>query len=438
MTTTSRKHRSEAHRPQAPLSGIRGSALYVGALLGPSLLLLPGLAAQIAGPASVLAWCGLLLLSGLLAVVFARLGIRITGGVGEYTAAGLGVRAGRAASWCFLLGVVVGAPVVCLIGGGYVADLTGGGRGTAVVAAFGLLLAVVVLTLSGARTTTTVQLVLVAVLIALVAVAVTGSVPSARAENWVPFAPHGWLAIGPASSALMLSFVGWEAVAPLTARLRDPKRQLPRVIGTAFLVTTIVYLGLAAATVAVLGGTDEAVPLAGLLRAAVGPAGTVLATIAAVALTLAATNAYLTGAAAVLAELRAGAAVGSPKSIVSRNRLQLGIVGAGVGVLAAVGSGVIDTAELVTVPTALFLAVYLGCTVAAARIMRGAARAAAVTAACAVLAVLSFAGWAVLVPLATVIATWPERSRATTHGSLSGSHVDVSEEGTCRPRRSPR
>ncbi|MDT7599464.1 MAG: amino acid efflux transporter, partial [Pseudonocardiales bacterium] len=41
------------------LSTSHGAALYVGALLGPSLLLLPGLAAALAGPASIVAWLGL-------------------------------------------------------------------------------------------------------------------------------------------------------------------------------------------------------------------------------------------------------------------------------------------------------------------------------------------------------------------------------------------
>ena len=56
------------------LTTARGAALYIGALLGPGLLLLPGLAAAEAGPASLLAWAGLLGLSALFAVVFTALG----------------------------------------------------------------------------------------------------------------------------------------------------------------------------------------------------------------------------------------------------------------------------------------------------------------------------------------------------------------------------
>src|SRR3954471_13782119 len=113
------------------------TALYVGAVLGPGVLLLPALAARIAGPASVLAWAGLLALSIPLAITFAALGVRWpeAGGTASYVRAVFGARAGRATGWWFVAGVAVGAPAVALIGGFYVAELVGGGRSTAVVAA---------------------------------------------------------------------------------------------------------------------------------------------------------------------------------------------------------------------------------------------------------------------------------------------------------------
>ncbi|SCE22051.1 amino acid efflux transporter, partial [Streptomyces sp. IgraMP-1] len=136
---------------------------------------------------------GLLLLSGLIALVFTRLGTRAGSatGVAGYTAAGLGPRAGQAAAWCFLAGVVTGAPVVCLIGGAYVAELLGAGGRTAYVAALCRLVLVLAVRLGGVRTGTGLQLVLVAVLVTLVVVAVAGAAPGARAAHWTPFAPGG-------------------------------------------------------------------------------------------------------------------------------------------------------------------------------------------------------------------------------------------------------
>src|SRR6201990_2838349 len=208
----------------AGLTTARGAALYIGALLGPGLLLLPGLAAAEAWPAAVPPWARLLVLSGLFAVVFGSLGrgFPSAGGVIGYVRAGLGARASAIAGWSFLAGVIAGAPVVCLIGAGYVTELTGGGRPARALIAAVLLLVVIALAVGGLRASATAQLLLVSLLIAVVVIAVAGAAGASRAANWTPFAPHGWQAVGHAAATLMLSFVGWEAGAALTKRVAHP------------------------------------------------------------------------------------------------------------------------------------------------------------------------------------------------------------------------
>jgi amino acid efflux transporter len=383
-----------AHRP---LSVARGAALYIGALLGPGLLLLPGLAAGLAGPASVLAWLGLLGISGLFALVFTALGTRLPGGGGviAYTAAGLGRRAGRAVGWCFLTAVVLGAPVVCLIGASYVTAFTGGGREvTALVAAL-LLACVSGLTLAGARIGTAAQMALVGLLLAVIVAAVAGSLHAARTANWTPFAPHGWAAVGGAASVLMLSFVGWEAVAPLTQRLKNPARSLPRVTAAAFAVTAAVYLTLAGTVVAVLGPrADGPVPVADLLRVAVGATGPAIAAGAAVLLTLATVNAYQTGAAALAAHLRSARTL-PPDAAGRTPAFFVCVAASGIIELTAEAFGALDADRMVTLPTCLFLVVYAGSTASAARLLRGPLRIAAALACVASVGVLAFSGAAV-------------------------------------------
>ncbi|MGH3214647.1 MAG: APC family permease [Trebonia sp.] len=397
------------------LTTARGAALYIGALLGPGLLLLPGLAAAEAGPASLLAWTGLLGLSALFAVVFTALGRAFpsAGGVIGYVAAGLGVRQGLAAGWSFLAGVIAGAPVVCLIGAGYLTELTGGGRvGQAVIAA-ALLLTVLALAAGGMRTSATAQLLMVSLLIVVVIVAVAGSAASAHAANWTPFAPHGWLAVGHAATTLMLSFVGWEAVAPLTAQFADPARQLPRVVGITLAVTSVFYLGLAVVTISVLGtGGGSMAPLADLLRRAIGPAGTAAGAVAAIVLTLGAVNAYVNGAAAMTGRL-----LGGPRRPASAARAAAGeasgrrpgrllllaaIAGTGLPLIALYGVGLVSPVSLVAIPTTLFLTVYLGSMLAAARVLHGLARLAAVPATAATAIMLAYCGWALAVPAAII------------------------------------
>jgi len=415
-----------------PLSVPRATALYIGALIGPGLLLLPGLAAAQAGPASIIAWLALLGLSAIFATVFAALGRTVPGanGAAGYAAAGLGPRAAAMTRWWFLAGVVAGAPIVCLIGVSYVTALTGAGIGQGPLAraaiAAGLLLAVLGLALGGVRASTLAQLLLVALLIAVVVTAVSGSAHAARPANWTPFAPHGWLSIGRAAATLMLSFVGWEAVAPLTGRLRAG--QLSRVIGAAFTVTAVLYLGLAIATVSCLGrGANLAVPLADLLQLAVGPAGRAVAAVAALVLTVGAVNAYLSGAMEMLRELTAVPVRMGPNEEGSAPRLSARaflafIALAGLVLIALSAFGLADTTALVSVPTAMFLCVYLSCTVSAARILpRRRARAAAAVAALAVLAVLAFCGWAPLA--AAAVAVVAAVSAAPRHGGYPPAEV---------------
>jgi amino acid efflux transporter len=432
METTAELARGAAGGAPAarPLSVPRGASLYVGALLGPGLLLLPGLAAAQAGPASIVAWLALIGLSALLAVVFTALGRAVPagGGVAGYAAAGLGRRAGSAAGWCFLAGVVCGAPIVCLIGASYVTDLAGGGPLLRAAVAGALLLAVLGLAAAGVRASSAAQLGLVGLLIVVVVVAVIGSAPAARAANWAPFAPHGALAVGRAAATLMLSFAGWEAVAPLTARFARPDRELPRVTGIAFAVTTALYLGLAVATIACPGrggGTD--VPLARLLELAIGPAGRAAAAVAALVLTLGATNAYLTGATEMVIRLAAGRAARQPAQpgpAGQPRRGLLAVIGAaGLLLIGLYAAHLVSTAALVALPTTMFLCVYLACMASASRVLAGPARVAAVPAFAAVAAMLAFCGWALIaaaaVALTAAIAP-PAAAPAAAGAALSG------------------
>ena len=433
-----------AAKPQAPphLTTTRGAALYIGALLGPGLLLLPGLAVAAAGPASLLAWVALLVLSALFAVVFAAFGLRFpsAGGVIGYVTAGLGARAGLVAGWSFLAGVVAGAPVVCLIGASYITQLTGGGQLARAGVAALLLLVLLALAKGGLRTSAVAQLLLVGLLVGVVAVAVAGTAGSVRAANWTPFAPHGWFAVARAAAILMLSFVGWEAVAPLTTAFRDPARQLTRVVAIALAVTSALYLGLAVVTIGVLGpGAATIVPLADLLQRAIGPAGTAAAAATAVVLTLGSVNAYINGGAVMAGYLTRPRRVGSER--VGSERVGSAgeappapwflatVAASGLLLITLYGFGVVSPAALVAIPTTLFLAVYLGSMVSAVRVLPGPARWAAVPASAAVVVMLACCGWALALPALVAVAVVRRPLRGARRG------LGQSREGAQLPTR---
>src|SRR5437899_463609 len=248
------------------LGVLRGSALYVGALIGPGVLLVPALAVQAAGAASIVAWACLLVLSAPLAITFAALGVRhpVAGGVSAYVREGLGERAAAVTGGWFLTAVLIGAPAVSLIGGYYVAGLTGSGTVVATIVGLAMFATVATANAFGLRISAGFQLALSSVLIVVMAVAISVALPSHAGDHWHPFAPHGWWAIGTAANILVWLFVGWEGVAQLAGDFRRPASDLPRAIALAFVLVTVLYVGLAVATIGVTAGQPSKVPLADL------------------------------------------------------------------------------------------------------------------------------------------------------------------------------
>jgi amino acid efflux transporter len=386
------------------LSVPRGAALYIGALVGPGLLLVPSLAAKAAGPASIVAWAALLLLAAPLAITFAALGIRhpVAGGVSAYVREGFGETAAAVTGAWFMTAVVFGGPAVALIGGYYVADLTGSGTGVAVVVGLAMYAVVLTANAAGLRLSSGFQLALSAVLVAVVAVAVAVALPTRATDNWTPFAPHGWWAVGTAANILIWLFIGWEAMAQLAGEFRDPSRDLPRAMALAFAVITVLYAGLAVATIVTAATRDSRVPLADLIAVGFGHAGRDATAVLAVALTMGTMNVY-TGAAAKLAAalaaeraLPAWLAGDAHRSIPRRPLLALGASAA--VLLAGLAAGISSTSDLIRATSACFIVVYVFALASAVRMLTGRLRVAAIVALAPICVVAIFSAWFLAVP----------------------------------------
>ncbi len=386
MGTTARAAR-QATAPtttSGSLTIAQGTALSVGAVLGTGVITLPALAAEVAGPASLVAWGLLVLLSIPLASTFAALGSRYPdgGGVSTYVRRAFGDRAAGAVGWCFYFAVPVGAPPASMMAGGYVADVVGGGKATTVAVGGALILGTGLMNAAGLRLSGRVQLAMASVLALLMSATMAFALPPGSTASLTPFAPNGWAAVGTAAAVLVWGFAGWEAVASLAGDYRNPRRDVPRATAIAVIVVGTLYLGLAATSVLVLGpaaGRSQA-PLSDLMAIALGEQARVVTAVVAVLLTMGAMNAYYAGGSRLGAALaRDGAlpvwlAKGSGVGQVPRRSIALITVASSLSLVAAATLD-LGMTPLMLLATGCFTLVYVLGTAAAVRLLPRGSRA---------------------------------------------------------------
>ena len=298
------------HEPAGSSSGLHrvitlrhAVALYVSSLLGSGIFIIPGLAARIAGPASILSWIILSVASYPFAYTFAKLSARRpeSGGIYVFAREGLGVGAGAATAWLFLAWAVLGAPAATVAAASYLTFVLPLSRLHVFLVAAGILIAAFVVNYLGIRFTGRVQLATVAAILAALTIAVLASVPRVSPANYTPFLPGGVTSIGTAAALIVWSYLGYENTSNVAEEFKDPERDFHRsVVISVFLISGL-YLAIAIVTVGTgaytVGG--GATPFAVMMSGAFGTYGGAIVAFLAIFVTFGTVNAYVAGMARV-------------------------------------------------------------------------------------------------------------------------------------------
>ena len=382
-------------------------ALYAGAVFGAGVLLLPGLAASLAGPASILSWAFDTLLGALLAGAFAALSVAMPepGGVATYTMRAFGGAAGAAVGWMYFTGAAIGQIIVPIAGAAYLAGPLGLDRAGEYAAALLILAAPVAANLRGLKVSGNLALGLTALVALLLAAAAFVSLPHQRLAAWTPFAPHGWAAVGQGAVLLFFAFSGWEAIAPLAAEFRRPRHDIPRATVLAVAIVSVLYLALAAATIGAhvygnprLDSVSVALLLSGGFSGGLGASAGAIAAVIAVIICLGTINAFIAGAARLAYALaRERAAPDWLGKLDAHSTPAPGVWL--IGLFAGCGIVLTYFAHLsldfwLALPNTLVLLTYILGMAAGARLLRGAGRALAIATLIMCLAALPFTGLA--------------------------------------------
>jgi amino acid efflux transporter len=274
-------------------------ALYVSSVLGSGVLVLPGLAARLAGPASLLAWAFLCLASYPFAYTFATLSARNpeSGGVYGFAKEAFGKHTAVVSGWLFGLWYVAGAPAVTLIAASYLGYAFPLGRLEIHLVACAVIVVPYVINLRGIVFSNRIQSAIVVAMIALLVLAVAFSVGAVKAANYSPFFPNGLLPVGTAAALIFWSYLGYENVSNVAEEFKNPKRDFHRSVLLSVVLIGLLYLSVSFVTVgtrAYAAGGSVA-PFAAIFSNVLGTYGAAGTAILAVIIIFGLVNAYTTG-----------------------------------------------------------------------------------------------------------------------------------------------
>lgn len=279
-------------------------ALYTSSVLGPGVLVVPGLAAQIAGPGSILAWVFLSLASYPFAFTFASLSARRpeSGGVYSFAKEAFGFRVATVAGWLFAFWFISGAPAATLIAAsylGYAFPLT---RAETYILAFGIIFAAFGVNYRGIVLSNKVQLAVITSIVALLLVAIIVSSFSVRFANFIPFFPNGIVPVGTAAALLFWSYLGYENVSNVAEEFENPGRDFRRSIAISVVLIGALYIAVALMIIGTLAyeAGGSVAPFAAILSGVLGGYAGSGTAILAVFILFGTANAYTTGMSRVM------------------------------------------------------------------------------------------------------------------------------------------
>ncbi|MFB5660959.1 APC family permease [Alteribacillus sp. HJP-4] len=230
----------------------QGVALYIAAVLGSGVLFLSGVTASIAGPASILSWLIVILISFPLAYSFASLARKYpdAGGISTFVRFSFGHHPGNIIGWFYFVTAAVGQTIVSLTGAFYLGKAFGFSQMEISLSALIILLIAGGTNYYGVRVSGIVAFILSGCLFILLLVTILFSISSVQISNFSPFFLGGRSSIGTALTVIFWSFFGWEAICSLSRNFKEPDKNIVGstiisviIIGGLFLALSFITIG---------------------------------------------------------------------------------------------------------------------------------------------------------------------------------------------------
>jgi amino acid efflux transporter len=277
-----------------------GIFMYVGSVLGSGILVTPAIAANIAGPASLVAWILLSLLSYPIGYTFGALAASFpdAGGLSAFVKRAFGHTAGTVAGWLFVFSFFAGAPLVGIIASSYIIATLGLPANLLYPIAFLFMCFTILINVLGIRFGSRTESVVLATIMVLLFVAVALTLPHVQQSNFTPFAPKGWYPVGVVAVIIFWSFQGYENVPHMAEEFKDPRRDFQLSIAFSAAITSLLYVLTSFATIGTGIYVNQSLyaPVALMFSRSVGVNAAIIALFLALATCFGTMNAYSIGA----------------------------------------------------------------------------------------------------------------------------------------------
>ncbi|WP_137285027.1 amino acid permease [Halorussus salinisoli] len=216
----------------------------LGTMIGAGIFVLPGIAAEAAGPASMISFTigGLVSLLAALSLSELATGMPKAGGSYYYVNQSLGSFFGSIVGWGMWAGLMFASAFYMLGFGQYLTYFVPMGSTGVAVAALVMAAILTGVNYYGVKETGALQNVIVLALVGLIVVFIAFGLLNVDMETLAPFNPNGWPAVAATAGLIYVSFIGFEVIATSAEEIKNPSRNLPLSMIAAVVTPTLLYV----------------------------------------------------------------------------------------------------------------------------------------------------------------------------------------------------
>lgn len=277
-----------------------------GTMIGAGIFILPGIAAEGAGPASSLSFAiaGFVALLAALSLSELATGMPIAGGSYHYVNRALGGFFGSIVGWGMWTGLMFASAFYMVGFGQYLVAPLAFLDGRVFIILLGLagLSLIVAINYYGTEESSSLQNVMIGTETAVVLVYVVLGLFFIDPANLNPFAPTGPSGIIATTGTVFVSFLGFEIIATVAGEVKNPSRNIPLTMILSVILVTILYVLVMIVSTGVIPFSElgaSLVPVSDVAVVYMGPMGVVAIVAAAAVAAISSSNSSILAAARV-------------------------------------------------------------------------------------------------------------------------------------------